>query len=411
MVLQQYALCPRAGYDVVAVTELCNPDLTSAFESRLRQLQSRAGKPAFAPRFASEAEAQQRGAVIDVLRAHAAPFHDVSYPDVTILAAWHGTDSSILPSIMSASFANLASTDSGFFGKGIYASLDAEYADRCYASFDHAKQRERDTGALLLCCVSLFSAYPVIGRSDMDKLQGKGNYQNYDAHIVPVVPADGGNPRELNYFPCEAASLSPPFPGFTYMELVLFESAQVLPCFVVHLSRSRIPRPLLPAPGVPREIDLRYHRMLQGHGMHNPASAQLLQALSLQPQLVAFIEAGDAAAKQRRHDFKSDKLASRATSHIKSAATLSMGAQIGSGTFGTVFRAKWQGFDVAVKQLNKVDGSTSAALQKEAMIMMGVSSPNIVRVFGMVDQPLGIIMVRLALYIEKTRLRQSHYKN
>jgi hypothetical protein len=213
MVLQQYALCPRAGYDVVAVTELCNPDLTSAFESRLRQLQSRAGKPAFAPRFASEAEAQQRGAVIDVLRAHAAPFHDVSYPDVTILAAWHGTDSSILPSIMSASFANLASTDSGFFGKGIYASLDAEYADRCYASFDHAKKRERDTGALVMCCVSLFSAYPVISRSDMNKLQGKGNYQNYDAHIVPVIPADNSNPRELNYFPCEAPSLSHPFPG------------------------------------------------------------------------------------------------------------------------------------------------------------------------------------------------------
>ena len=131
--------------------------------------------------------------------------------------------------------------------------------------------------------------------------------------------------------------------------------------------------------------------------MQSPASAQLLQALSLQPQLVAFIEAGEAAAKQRRHEFKSDKLASRATSHIKSAASLSMGAQIGSGTFGTVFRAKWQGFDVAVKQLHKVDGSSSAALQKEAMIMMGVSSPNIVRVFGMVDHPLGIIMVRLAL--------------
>lgn len=131
--------------------------------------------------------------------------------------------------------------------------------------------------------------------------------------------------------------------------------------------------------------------------MQSPASAQLLQALSLQPQLVAFIEAGEAAAKQRRHEFKLDKLASRATSHIKSAATLSMGAQIGRGTFGTVFRAKWQGFDVAVKQLHKVDGSSSAALQKEAMIMMGVSSPNIVRVFGMVDHPLGIIMVRLAL--------------
>jgi hypothetical protein len=52
LVLQQYALCPRAGYDVVAITELCNPDLISAFESRLRQLQSRADKPgACAARF------------------------------------------------------------------------------------------------------------------------------------------------------------------------------------------------------------------------------------------------------------------------------------------------------------------------------------------------------------------------
>jgi hypothetical protein len=137
--------------------------------------------------------------------------------------------------------------------------------------------------------------------------------------------------------------------------------------------------------------------MLQGHALHSPASAQLLQALLQQQQLVAFIEAGEAAGKQRRLAFKSDKLAFRATSHIKSAATLSMGAQIGCGTFGTVYRAKWQGFDVAVKQLNKVDPSASAALQKEAMIMMGVSSPNIVRVFGMVDQPLGIIMVCPAL--------------
>jgi hypothetical protein len=137
--------------------------------------------------------------------------------------------------------------------------------------------------------------------------------------------------------------------------------------------------------------------MLQGQAVQNPVGAQLLQALSLQPQLFAFIEAGEAASKQRRHEFKSDKLASRATSHIKSAATLSVGAQSGSGTFGTVFRAKWQGFDVAVKQLNKVDGSASAALQKKAMIMMGVSSPNIMRVFGMVEYPLGIIMVRLAL--------------
>jgi hypothetical protein len=116
LVLQQYSMCPKPGYDVVGINELSNPDLTTAFESRLRQLQSRTGKPAFKPRFPAESDAPQREAVLGILRAHAAPFHDASYPDVTIVGAWHGTDSSILPSIMSTSFANLATTDSGFFG-------------------------------------------------------------------------------------------------------------------------------------------------------------------------------------------------------------------------------------------------------------------------------------------------------
>jgi hypothetical protein len=217
------------------------------------------------------------------------------------------------------------------------------------------------------------------------------------------------------------------------MELVLFESAQVtficapcppsssvvtsshslqvLPCFAVKLSRSRIPRPLLPAPGVPREIDLRYQRMLHGHDASSSASAQLAQTLLQQQQLVAFIQAGEAAAKQRRYAFKSDKLACRSTCHIKSAVTLSMGDQIGIGTFGTVYRAKWQGFDVAVKQLNKVDASTSAALQKEAMIMMGVSSPHIVRVYGLVDQPLGIIMVCRALVFCFASLNFAYHRS
>ena len=71
-----------------------------------------------------------------------------------------------------------------------------------------------------MCCVSLFSAYPVIGRSDMDKLQGKGNHQNYDAHIVPVLPADSSNPRELNYFPCEAPALQQPYTGRRFYRLL-----------------------------------------------------------------------------------------------------------------------------------------------------------------------------------------------
>ncbi len=157
--------------------------------------------------------------------------------------------------------------------------------------------------------------------------------------------------------------------------------------------RSFIPRPLLPTPGVPREIDIRYCRMLHGHTATNAASVQLFHLLMQLPVLVAFVKAADVASKERRRLHKANKLAARASVHLKSFSTIAMGNRIGSGTFGTVFQAKWQGFDVAIKQLNKVDPKASAALQKEALIMMGVSSPNIVRVFGLVDQPLGIIMV------------------
>jgi hypothetical protein len=144
---------------------------------------------------------------------------------------------------------------------------------------------------------------------------------------------------------------------------------------------------------VPREIDLRYTRMLQAHAANTSASDRLLQLLMLTPQLVAFLADGETAAKQRRRERKSDKLAARATPHIKSASSVVLGARIGSGTFGAVFRAKWQGFDVAVKQLNQFDANAVAALHKEALMLMGLSSPNIVRVFGLVDEPLGIIMV------------------
>jgi hypothetical protein len=47
----------------------------------------------------------------------------------------------------------------------------------------------------------------------MDKLEGKGNFENYDAHVVPVVPANPANPRELNYFPCEPPTLLHPYTG------------------------------------------------------------------------------------------------------------------------------------------------------------------------------------------------------
>lgn len=150
-----------------------------------------------------------------------------------------------MPSILNGNLANLASTDGGFFGKGVYGTPDAEYAWRVYA---------KRGGRLLLCCFSFYSAYPVIGVREMRKLEGKPNHGNYDAHVVPVVPLDPQNPNEAVYHPAEAggASLS------TYMELVVFDSSQSLPRFIVEVAPSRIPRPLCVSGVIPREVPLQY---------------------------------------------------------------------------------------------------------------------------------------------------------
>ncbi len=152
-----------------------------------------------------------------------------------------------MPSILNGNLANLALTDAGYFGKGVYGTPDAEYAWRVYS---------KRGGMLLFCCFSFYSAYPVVGVRDMRKLEGQPNYGNYDAHVVPVVPRDPQNPNEADYYPAEAGGA----PLSTYMELVVFESSQILPRFIVEVAPSRIPRPLsLRASGViPREVPLQY---------------------------------------------------------------------------------------------------------------------------------------------------------
>jgi hypothetical protein len=39
---------------------------------------------------------------------------------ISLLPLWHGTSPSVLESILTTGFANLATTDVGFFGKGLY---------------------------------------------------------------------------------------------------------------------------------------------------------------------------------------------------------------------------------------------------------------------------------------------------
>jgi len=91
-------------------------------------------------------------------------------------------------------------------------------------------------GALFLNWVVFYSAYPVI-RGDMDKLTGKSNYTNYDAHYIPVVAANEDNPHEKVYYPC-SLDQEP-----QYTEVVVFDSAACLPRFVVTLQATLL-RPM-----------------------------------------------------------------------------------------------------------------------------------------------------------------------
>jgi len=149
---------------------------------------------------------------------------------VRIVPLWHGTSLNALSSISSNGFAALQETDSGYFGKGLYFSESFEYAARVYGN---------KSQLVMLCLVCVGNVFPVI-RTDMEKLMGGANYKNYDTHFVPVVPQNEGNVNEVVYLPCATSEQTP-----KYYEFVVFNSAQVLPQYVVSLSPKLVESPSL----------------------------------------------------------------------------------------------------------------------------------------------------------------------
>lgn len=228
-VVDCYQRFPVANYDIKSIRIIYNLEFNRAFQARLMALQGRHNNPGFTPKWSTENSPAQRKAVIDKLEQMSASYQDPSCPDVKIMAMWHGTKPALLDSIFRTGFANLATTDPGFYGKGIYSTYEAEYANRVYSQ-----------GSLLVNFVASYSAYPVID-GDMAKLMSGANYANYDAHFAPVKPANPNDPAEVNYLPCAQHEVA------TYHELVVFESAQCLPRYLVELQPS-LPKAVNKAP-------------------------------------------------------------------------------------------------------------------------------------------------------------------
>lgn len=221
-VLSCYEHNPVPGYDVQKVEVIYNSSMNRSFSLNMQMLQARDGNDAFAPHWSQETESGWRQTIHQQWQTLAAPYQDSDYPAVKLMPLWHGTKPEVLESIFTAGYANLANTDAGFYGKGIYSAHEARYAYRLYSK-----------GALILNWVATYSVYPVI-RSDMPKLAERGNYRNYDAHFIPVVPQDLS---ETVY------RATDPGENQHYTEVVVFEKVQCLPRYLVTL-QTTLPRRL-----------------------------------------------------------------------------------------------------------------------------------------------------------------------
>jgi len=205
-------------------------------------LQEHHGNTAFSPKFMQENDPDWRNEINQMFEKLTTPFTDPDFPNVKLLPLWHGTKPEVISSILRVGYANLATTDEGYFGKGLYSTCEAEYAHRVYSK-----------GVLVVNWVSMYSAYPVI-HGDMPKLQAKGNYQNYDAHFIPVVSPNVDDPYSGSiYYP------SRPNQSSHYNEVVVFESMQCLPRYLVELQPTLIDNP-------PQTLSALYHS--SGIGFH-----------------------------------------------------------------------------------------------------------------------------------------------
>ncbi|HEY4832829.1 MAG TPA: hypothetical protein VIH61_09760, partial [Waddliaceae bacterium] len=212
-----YQKSPVPGYDIGRIDIINNPALLRQFEGKVMVLNERANNLAFKPKWDTESDLPIRTRIDQALKDITVQ-HPSTYQYVQLLPMFHGTKKNLVDSIIKTGFANLATTDSGFFGKGIYNTSYAEYAHRVYSD-----------GTLLFNWIVFFSAYPVT-HPDMARLQGGSNHSNYDAHYTLIAPRNPDNPNEIVYFPFTDAQEP------IYDELVVFDSSHILPRYRITLT-------------------------------------------------------------------------------------------------------------------------------------------------------------------------------
>jgi tetratricopeptide (TPR) repeat protein/ankyrin repeat protein len=235
------------NYAISKIFCIHQPFHSQGFEAELVNIDEEAQK--FLPRWNTEKESERKKVVIQRWKEQTQAFEPIQIPlagqvaslsAAKVLLLWHGSNEAKCESICSSGFTYFgkhhffdshaeagpaSSTDYGYFGSGIYFTNSASYAS-LYSS-----------GHLLLSWVSMREPYPVINDvptpqkgTDMNMLAGKGAYQNYNAHYIPVVSLKPENPRCMKYYPCYQGQQP------AWDEFVVFQRPQTLTRFWVELS-------------------------------------------------------------------------------------------------------------------------------------------------------------------------------
>lgn len=211
-VFKIYQERPIPGYDLEKVEIVFNPVFKSLFVNTMDLLEQRASSTVFASTWEKEKDSSIRKVVHHTLQVIANQFSS-GHNTVKVIPMFHGTRKEAIDGILKTGYANLATTDSGFFGKGLYFTSYPEYAFKVYGD-----------GTLLFNWVAIFSAYPV---SPNDDLNGKSNMSNYDAHYALVKPKNPDNPDE-KYFISIQDHEKP-----KYDELIVFDASHIFPQYIV----------------------------------------------------------------------------------------------------------------------------------------------------------------------------------
>ncbi|MCC6127993.1 MAG: ankyrin repeat domain-containing protein, partial [Chlamydiae bacterium] len=248
-IFQYFCAHPPEGYGISKVYCIHNPSLLTAFEAELQIMEQETSK--FPSQWEIEPQADERRVAFQIWKTASQHFPSTqlltakeTFTSTAVLPLWHGSSPAKSSSICSTGFTyfgkhhffykqaqkgKISSTDQGYFGSGIYFTSSAKYASR-YAD-----------GNLLLAWTSMRPPYPVISDvrpggdpyrkcSDMEMLEGKGAYQTYNAHYVPVASIFPNDPSCMIYHPCYPGQLP------DCDELVVFNRSQALPCFWVQIS-------------------------------------------------------------------------------------------------------------------------------------------------------------------------------